>query len=302
MPFPKIWTHIRLSAEMARNRPDVLFIPAHVLPLIHPPRSVVTVHDVGYLYHASSYIPRERLYLKLSTRFSARFAEHLIADSAATRDDLVHKLGVDPAKISVVHLGVADAFRPDGHDSTLASLRHRLALAGDYIIHVGTLKPRKNLARLLAAFHLLRRESRMDLKLVLVGKPGGFSGTIRDGVIEAGYLSDADLAALIRGAVALAIPSLFEGFGLPALEAMACGTPVLASNTSSLPEVVGDAAILVDPLSVDSIHDGLAKLIDSSDLRQELAKKGIEQASKFSWQKTAEETLSVLEKVGRAAT
>jgi len=301
IPFPRLWTHLRLSFELiTRPRPDVLFVPAHVLPLAHPLPSVVTVHDLGYRYFPDMHPGGQRRYLDWSTRFSARSATHVIGDSAATQRDLAHFYGVPAAKVSVVY---------PGRDERLswvdpAPVRARYNLGPDYLLHVGTLQPRKNLSRLIEAAASLRREW-PRVQLVLAGQPGWQAGPIleqarahADFVRLLDYVPADDLAGLYSGARAFVFPSLYEGFGFPVLEAMACGTPVVCANTSSLPEVAGDAALLVDPLDTGALAGAIGRVLGDGSLRASLAAKGLEQVKKFSWQRAAKETLEVLEAVG----
>lgn len=307
IPFRRLWTHMRLSLETVIHEPDVLFIPAHVLPLFHPRRSMVTVHDLGYLHYPEAHTSRDRRYLDWSTRWNARRATVVLADSEATRSDLIRLYGAAPEKIHVVYLGrdarltrVIDAPRLDG-------IRARYGLCGRYLLYVGTLQPRKNLERVIQAFErICGLPALADLQLVLAGKQGWlyetlFRQVVRAGlqgrVIFPGYIADEDLGALLSGAEAFVFPSLYEGFGIPVLEAGGCGVPVITSNTSSLPEVAGDAALLVDPLDVDAIADAMYRLVSDPSLRAELARRGLENVKRFSWEKCARETLAVLESV-----
>ncbi|MGH2521266.1 MAG: glycosyltransferase family 4 protein [Anaerolineales bacterium] len=325
IPFPRLWTHARLSLELlAQPRPDVLFVPAHVLPLIHPLPSVVTVHDLGYRYFPEAHPRAQRWYLDWSTRFSARAATHLIADSISTQRDLTRLYHVPADKITVVYPGRDESF----HRIDPAPIRAKYNLPGAYLLHVGTLQPRKNLIRLIEAFQhaTIRGESpsrpnHHDLgrkpfaaksppvTLVLAGRPGWLSAPILAKVREHAPLvrhlddvPDDDLAGLYSGATAFVFPSLYEGFGFPVLEAMACGAPVLCSNTSSLPEVAGEAALLVEPTDTAALASAIAHILSDADLRAVLAEKGFAQMQKFSWARAARETLRVLERTGTEGT
>jgi glycosyltransferase involved in cell wall biosynthesis len=317
IPFPRLWTHLRLSAEMLTRPPDLLFVPAHVLPLIHPRRSVVTVHDLGYLRYPAAHRPADRRYLDWSTRWNAQQATLVLADSQATKDDLARAYGVARGKIRVVYLGRDETLGPVRDANELAAVREHYGIAGRYLLYVGTLQPRKNLARVIEAFARLAGDpsagsgqaaALADVQLVLAGKRGwlyddlfaqverlGLAGRVR----FPGYIPDDDLPALLSGATAFVFPSLYEGFGIPVLEAGACGVPVITSNTSSLPEVAGDAALLVDPLDVDAIADAMYRLVTDADLRAELTRRGQENIKRFSWEKCARETLAVLVDAGR---
>ena len=300
IPFPRLWTHIRLSYELlSRPRPDVLFVPAHVLPLAHPLPSVVTVHDLGYRHFPDAHPPGQRLYLDWSTRFSSRSATHILADSQATRRDLTRFYGVRAEKITVVYHGRDERLqRVDP-----AAVRAAYGLGPDYLLHVGTLQPRKNLARLIEATATLRGQW-PQLELVLAGQPGWQSEPIlalarahSAFVRLLDYVPAGDLAGLYSGARAFVFPSLYEGFGAPVLEAMACGTPVVCSNTSSLPEVAGEAALLVDPADTAGLAGAISRLLADASLQAALAAKGLAQVQRFSWQRAAAETIAVFDHV-----
>lgn len=302
MPFPRLWTHARLSAEMAQHPPDVLFVPSHVLPIVHPRRCVATVHDLGYLRWPLAHSRARRWYLHLSTLFNARASSRVIADSQATADDLVRHYQIPPEKIAVIPLGCGPEYAPP-RPAAVAAVRARYALPARYVLSVGTIQPRKNLARLVEAFKRVRGATG-DVVLVVAGQPGwGAEPTLRQiaesgsSVRLLGYVPDGDLPALLGGAEALAFPSLYEGFGLPALEAMACGTPVVCSNNSSLPEIVGDAGLLVPPTDVDALAGALILLLQDSTLRETLRRRGLERAAGFSWTRCATATTDLLESV-----
>ncbi|MFQ5596309.1 MAG: glycosyltransferase family 4 protein, partial [Anaerolineae bacterium] len=306
IPWPRLWTHARLSLELTRYRPDVLFVPSHVLPLICPVPAVVTVHDLGYLAYPEAHGRFDRWYLDWSTRRHTRVAAHLLTDSEATRQDLIRHYSADPNHITVVYPGLDPAFRPIDDPNQLAAVRSRYGIHSEYVIHVGTLQPRKNLHRLLDAFERLPNTQYPipNTQLIFAGKPGwqiddlvARATAMTDRVRLLGHVDQQDLPALISSARALAMPSLYEGFGFPVLEAMACGTPVVASNVSSLPEVAGDAALLVDPHDTDALADALAHILTDEDLRAELRRRGLQRARQFTWQRAAQQTLTILESV-----
>ena len=304
--FPRLWTHLRLSAEMLTRPPDVLLVPAHVLPLVHPRRSLVTVHDLGYLHEPEAHRALDRFYLDLSNRYHARAAARVLAISEATRDDLVRHYGVAPERVTVTHLAADASFRPVTDPDLITAARAEHGIGPDYFLYVGTLQPRKNLSRLIRAFARVAA-GRPGLQLVLAGKKGWlYDGILRQAeslglsgrVIFPGYVGAEDLPALYSGALAFAFPSLYEGFGMPALEAMACGAPVLASNVSSLPEVVGDAGLLVDPTDEAALAAALERLASEPALRAELRQRGLARARLFSWERCAGETLEAIRAVG----
>jgi glycosyltransferase involved in cell wall biosynthesis len=313
--FPRLWTHFRLSWEMVTRPPDLLFVPSHVLPLVHPQRSVVTVHDLGYHYYPEAHTAFQNVYLRWSTRYNARAATRIVADSEATQRDLMHYYGIPEDRIRVVYPGRDESLVPVVEPVTLARVRARYGLSDSYLLYVGTLHPRKNLVRLVQAFAVLLRSSLSmpeplpsNLQLVLAGQKGWLYDKVfaqvrelglTERVVLTGYVPDADLPVLLSGALAFVFPSLHEGFGLPVLEAMACATPVICSNVSSLPEVAGDAALLVDPLDTGLLAQAISQIVIDEGLRRMLVERGFRQIRRFSWRRCAREILQILEDVGR---
>jgi glycosyltransferase involved in cell wall biosynthesis len=330
IPFPRLWTHIRLSWEMLARPPDLLFVPAHVLPLVHPQHSVVTIHDLGYVHYPEAHTLSQNLYLRWSTLHNARSAAGgagcVLADSEATRRDLIEHYDIPPARIIVVYPGWDENLAPVKDPAVLAAIRARYGLTLPYLLYVGTLHPRKNLVRLVRAFasvlgsplgvagdeggsraHLQSPTS--NLRLVLAGQKGWLYDEVfaevrklglMDRIVLTGYVPDSDLAGLLSGALAFVFPSLYEGFGFPVLEAMACGTPVVCSNVSSLPEVAGDAALKVDPMDTEALAAALHRMVTEEAVRRELVERGFRQVRRFSWRRCAQETLQILEDVGHA--
>lgn len=305
IPFPRLWTHLRLSWEMMQHPPDLLFVPAHVLPPVRPPRTVVTVHDVGYRYFPEAHPWRQRLYLDASTRWNVRVASRVLADSQATRDAIAREYGTPEDKISVVYPGYDSDLAPVRAPDQLAAARARYAIPGDYVLYLGRIQPRKNLARLVEAFARVLPHH-PALTLVLAGPAGWFEADIRARVREVGmeervlfpgYIAAEDKAALISGARVFAYPSLYEGFGFPVLEAQACEVPLLASAASSVPEVAGEGALLVDPLDTAAIAAGMRRVLEDVALRQSLVARGLANLRRFSWAETARAVWQVFEQV-----
>lgn len=303
VPFPRMWTHLRLSWEMLREPPDALFVPSHVVPLWHPRRTVVTAHDLGYLAYPQAHTRGSRLYLHLSTFFSARSARRVIAISEATRRDLVKHYRVPPRKISVIYHGRDPIFAPVEDHARKAEVAARYGVQEPYCIHVGTLQPRKNLGLLVQAWDILRGSMEQPPQLLLAGKRGWLYDSLFESVRARGlsdlirfadYVERDDLPALYSGALALTFPSLYEGFGLPPLEAMSCGTPVIASTATSLPEVVGYGGLLLGPHDPHTWAEAVLRLARDPGLRDELRRKGLQRASHFTWERCARETLQVL--------
>lgn len=302
IPFPRLWTHVRLSWEMLWDKPDVLFVPAHVIPLVHPKASVVTIHDLGHLYYPETYPKNTLRYMTWATEHNVKTARHIIADSEATKRDIVRHFSVSQDRINVVYPGVSPLFHTNHPPAALAAVRERYGIKGPYILYVGTLHPRKNLERLLEAFVKTKRERGLEEHLVIAGRLGWLpEGILQrleevgEAVTLAGYVPDSDLPLLYAGATLFVLPSLFEGFGMPVLEAMACGAPVLAADTSSLPEVVGDAGVFFDPHDVNQLAESLVWLCQHPDELDELRAKGLARAQEFTWEEAARRTLQTLE-------
>ena len=314
LSWPRLWTHLALAAELWRHPPDVLFIPAHVVPLTPPPGLpiVVTVHDLGYEHFPEAHPRAQRWYLRWSTRHNVRRAHRILVDSQATKQDLVHVYQVPADRVTVVYPGYVPPPRPD--TDAVRAVRRTYGIESPYLIFIGTLQPRKNLVRLLDAFARVQDvpymtvtgERQEPVHLVLVGKPGwlpepilqrAHQPDVHDRVHLLGYLPEAEKLALLAGAVGLVFPSLFEGFGFPVLEAQALGVPVLVSRTSSLPEVAGEAALYVAPESTEDIAAGIRRLLQEPDLRAQLQRRGYTNVKRFSWQRAAETVVRILEDV-----
>ncbi|GAK49312.1 glycosyl transferase group 1 [Candidatus Moduliflexus flocculans] len=305
LEFPLLWAQIRLPLELMRHPQDVYFFPSPTMPLWYlPKRSVVTIHDVAFLFFPDCFSPALRFWLKHSTQRSIRAAAKIITVSEATRQDVLAYYNIAPEKVIAVHHGVHQRFQPLER-AVVQAARRRYRLPESFILCIGTLQRRKNIPRLIHAFYLLKQKHQIPHKLVLIGQQYRdlpedeiFSMVTRlslqQEVIWTGYVPDQDMPALINGAEAFVLPSLYEGFGMPVLEAMACGVPVACSNTSSLPEVAGNAAMLFDPYSVDNMAERLHQLLTDRDLRLAYREMGLMRAKQFSWEFCAQKTLDVL--------
>lgn len=302
IPFERLWTHLRLAKELRRRTPDVFFTPAHVIPFVFRGRSVATVHDLGYHYFPEAYTRRQLAYLKLSTRSNCRLSRKIISDSEATKADLIKFYDVDPRKIDVIYPGIDPQLKPVTDANELEAAQKRYNVTAPYLLFISTLQPRKNLVRLIQAY----AAADLPHELVLAGSQGWRSGpifdeinrldlSIRQRVRLTGFVEDADKAALISGATVLLYPSLYEGFGFPLLEGQTCGTPVIAANTSSLPEIAGGAALLVDPEDSTAIADSMRLIVEDSEMRHDLRNKGYENVKRFTWEKAAAQVLKTLE-------
>lgn len=304
IPFPKFWTQLRLSWEMLVHPVDVLMILASALPFYHPKHTVVTVHDVAFELFPEAFTSFMRRYLIFFTRFVAKRASKIVAVSESTKHDLVRLYSCPKEKVEVIYLGRDPKFSPVRYEAAQQVLDRHDLVYKKYILFVGTLQPRKNINRLIDAYIKLRKENRIEEKLAIIGGKGWLwqpimekieAAGLKESIVVLGYVEDCDLPAVYSGAVLLTLPALYEGFGLPPLEAMSCGTPVVVSNVSSMPEVVGDAGVLVDPLNVNSIAGGLLKVLIDPELRAKMSAEGLKQAEKFDWSRTARRTLELLE-------
>ncbi|MFH0943096.1 MAG: glycosyltransferase family 1 protein [Candidatus Beckwithbacteria bacterium] len=305
--WPRLWTQGGLAWECLRRPPDVLFVPAHTLPIIRWPKvkTVVTIHGLEYEYLPEYYQFPAKLYLTKSTEYAARYADRLIAVSNWTKSELVSRLKAKPEKITVIYEGIGKRIlaAKDKQFSReyLRQIRYKYGITQDYILFIGTIQPRKNLVRLIEAFSKLDNQC----ELVIGGKQGWLDEEIyqapkRFGVEKRvkfiGRVAEADLAAIYHSARLFCWPSLMEGFGLPVLEAMSLKVAVVTSNRGALPEVVGEAGLLVNPEKVNEISQAMKLVLENQDLRQVLVEKGLAQIKKFSWKKAAQETLAVLTK------
>jgi glycosyltransferase involved in cell wall biosynthesis len=298
---------------LRRERPDVYHAPHYVLPPAVRCRSVVTIHDCIHLMFPQ-YLPNKAAYAyaRASMWAAARRSDRILTVSEASKRDILSLFNVKPEKIVVVYNAIDEHFSTTPSEEHVARIRERYQLDHKFVLYVGNIKPHKNLVRLIEAFSELRR-THDDLKLLIIGDEISKLPALRRAVHRhklhkhvrfLGYLKDDTLTVLYRLASVFVFPSLYEGFGLPPLEAMASGTPVVTSNVSSLPEVTGDAAVLVDPYDVDSIGNGIRRILDDPRLAEELRIKGLKRAREFSWERSVEKTQRVYREVaavGRAA-
>jgi len=307
-----LWTpsHHRLEQwslplELRGLRLDVLHSPDFIPPFHRKCKSVITVHDLAFLLYPH-FLTKEsaRYYGQIDQ--AVRRTNHIIAVSEATRRDIVERLGAPENKITVIHEAANPIFQPMDREQALRCTQERYPVPDDFILFVSTIEPRKNVQTLLRAYRQFLDDYKQQVKLVFAGSRGWLFEDVfalvqelelEDHCAFLGRVSSEDLLCLYNAAQMLVQPSYYEGFGLPPLEAMACGTPVIVSNVSSLPEVVGDAGFLVDPNDVDEITVALWRLLTDEQLRQKLIDKGLRRAKTFSWDKAAEQTLEVYRRV-----
>lgn len=302
--LPTINPRVRIPWEQGiaplilRGTADLYHGCLNVAPLLSPVPTVITIHDLAFIRFPQTFRAYNRIYLDLATRLSARRASRILAVSEHTKREVVGLLGIPPERVIVTPNAARSHFRPPA-PATIEQLRARHGLPERFVLYVGTLEPRKNLTTLLEAFTLVSR-SVPDVPLLIGGGKGWMYEPIfarleqlnlRDRVKFAGYLPEEELPLWYAAATVFVFPSIYEGFGMPPLEAMACGTPVITSNTSSLPEVVGDAGLMVAPTDTIGLAEAIRRVLVDADLRAELRQRGLARARRFSWADTAAKTL-----------
>lgn len=284
-----------------------LFHSQYVLPVFLPCKSILTVHDILFESHPEFFPEFHRRLLKFFIPFSAKRVNRIISVSEFTKKQIIKYYSIPEEKITVIYEGVSDKFVPMGDKDLIFSVLKRYGIKKKYILFVGRIEPRKNITGLLKAFDYIKKRGHNNLCLVIVGNQDKIfqekelfdkikEMQLDSDIVFTGGVSENDLTILYNGAEVLVYPAFAEGFGLPVLEAMACGTPVITSNTTSLPEVAGEAAIFVNPYSYEEIGESLNRLLSNQGLRKELSAKGLERARKFSWENAAKNTIEVYKK------
>lgn len=301
-----LWEQLVQPRAIAGERLDLIHSPSYVQPMICPTRSVVTMLDLSFLRMPETFNRWNRNYLATMTRITAHRCDRILTISESTRQDVIRFFGIPASKVEVTYLGVDPVFRKIEDEQLLADFRVRRDVPERFLFYVGTLEPRKNVERLVEAYAQLKKSVDIPHKLVLGGAKGWLYERIfarvqelglQESVIFTSYIPYDELPLWYNCADIFIYPSLYEGFGLPPLEAMACGTPVVTSSASSLPEVVGEAAVTVDPYDVDALARAVAKVLSDPALRDRLAAQGPLQAARFSWQATAAQTLQAYKRV-----
>ncbi len=307
----KTYLAIPLALFFTKNRPDLFFSPTHYGPFLAPCKRVIMIFDLAFLKFRKMFKPRDLHQLTLWTKISVKKAAHVITISKSTKRDIIENYHLKKSMITVAYPGFdSGVYHPINDHGKIDQIKEKYKILGDYIIYIGTIQPRKNLVRLIEAFEKID-----NLKLVIVGKTTGVGRQawmfedilnrpkelgILDKVIFTGFVPSGELPYLINGAEAFILPSLYEGFGIPPLEAMACGTPVLVSNTSSLPEVVGEAGLLFDPYSVTQIEQAIRTVVSDKKLRLKLSKASLNRSKQFSWEKMTLAVIKVFERTVNA--
>ena len=302
---PLIRIPLTLAAELRRRPIDILHVQ-YTAPPLAPCDTVVMIHDLSFEHIPETFKRRSWMQMRLTVRRTARSASHILTDSEYSRQDILRTYRLPPERVTTTPLAASSRFEPVNDRGVL----DKYGISGDYILAVGSIQPRKNIARLIRGYsRMLSQHSDNAPRLVIVGKRAWlFEDTIRaaavssanDKILFTGYVPESDLAALYTGALCFAYPSYFEGFGIPLLEAMRCGTPTITSDRTCFPEVVGDASLIIDPFDEESIAAGLWRMISDAALREQLRSRGFVQSSLFDWRQTARLTLDVYEQVFHA--
>ncbi|CAN5194046.1 glycosyltransferase family 1 protein [soil metagenome] len=309
----KAWTQFALPVNLflKKPRPSVFFTPSHYAPRFSPVPTVISLMDLSYIHFPELFTKKDLYQLKNWTAYSVKKAQRIFTISNASKNDIIKVYHIAEDKIDVLYPGIKTTMHLEPHIYPMNELQSKYGIGKEYILFVGTLQPRKNIKRLIEAFsQIVKQKEHVNLQLVIVGKKGWQYEEIiaapalyevSSSVKFLDFVEDADLALLYSHAICYVLPSLYEGFGLPVLEAMKHDCPVITSNVSSLPEAGGDAALYVNPTDTKDIAKKIAMLVTDKDLRKELIQKGRKQVEKFSWEKTAQKALSILEEVGKVS-
>lgn len=310
----KLWTQWRLPLDLYthRPRPDVFFSPTHYAPRFSPIPTVVSVMDMSFLRFPELFNKSDLYQLQSWTKYSVQNAARVLTISNSSKDDIIKAYNISAEKVVTIYPGIKEITTLEPRIYGMNQLQDKYHLSGNFILFVGTLQPRKNISRLIEAFARIKNHEQTkdnkDLKLVIIGKKGWLYEDILAAPQKHGVensvkflenVTDDELTIFYKNALCYVLPSLYEGFGLPVLEAMKQGCPVITSNVSSLPEAGGDAALYVDPEDVEDITQKITQVITDKNLREELVAKGKKQVAKFSWDKAARETLEVLQQVAK---
>lgn len=303
---PLLRIPVSFPIALQRDKIDVAHFQYVAPPVSHCP-TVVMVHDISYEFFPEFFSPLARKRMQLLIPFSARKSAHVLTVSEYSKKQIVETYGIPEEKVTVTYNGVSDQFHKIDSDTELDNTLQRFALKDEpFILAVGNLQPRKNIERLIRVYCQLRKAEKIQQKLVLVGKLDYRGHAIEQQIIDSGmqnhitttgYVSDDELIALYNRADFFVYPSYYEGFGLPVIEAMACGTAVITSRVSSIPEVGGEAAMYIDPHSDNDLEQQILKIANDANLRNNLIEQGLTQAKKFNWETTAKQTINILEKV-----
>ncbi len=304
-PFPRFWTMGRMSLEMVLNKPDVLFVPSHNFPFFGGKKNVITIHDVGFARYPETYLHQDLISLKQGIKKAIKMADKIIAISHFTKEDLVRTYNVEPERINVIYPGCNHNRWLPAPQQVIKDYLERKNIEVPYIICLGRITLKKNVIGLIKIYNRFREKIGSPFNLLLVGSDNHpFQNEINEEIKNSPYSSEIkkmgwlpvnEVPILLSGAHAMVFPSIYEGFGLPVIEAMACGCPVISSMAGALPEIVGQAGILIPTHDVEGFANKMVEIVEDQNLRRDLINKGLERSKQFSWEKCARETLEVLE-------
>ncbi len=328
-----LWTQLRLAWEMIWHKPDVLFVPAHTIPIFHPSKTITTLHDVGFehdakLYSTNKIGPADSLLKKIlalvvriltlgkygsseldyhrwAARFALKHARTIITVSQFSKNEILNYYPTDPKKLKVIYHGISDIYKKITDSKKISEVLKKIGVNTPFFLYVGRWEQKKNTAGLIEAFNEFIKTDPINHKLVLVGRPAfGFEEikkkmneyTLKKRILLLDWQPEENLAVLYNAATAFVFPSVYEGFGLPILEAMKCGSPVITSNQGAMKEIAGNAALLVNPKETSAIAQAMSKITSDQTFRQRLIESGFKRAAMFSWEKSASLTLDTLKK------
>ncbi|PIZ55731.1 hypothetical protein COY23_04300 [bacterium (Candidatus Torokbacteria) CG_4_10_14_0_2_um_filter_35_8] len=302
-----LFNYPKIDERVMPEKIDIFFTPFfHILPISSSCKKVTTIHDLSFEYYPEFFKLKNKIFHKLAPRKEANTPEYIITDSESSRNDLISLYKVPKDKTTVIYPACGKEFKPITSKKKLAKVRDKYDLPEKFILQLGNIEPRKNHLATIHAFEKLKKEYNKDVRLVIAGKKAWrfrqvekalFQPDSKDDIILTGYIDEKDKPALLSLAEVFVYPSFYEGFGIPVLEALACGTPVVASNNSSLSEVIGNAGFMVDAYKISELTLAIKELLEDKDLRKTLIERGFKQASKFSWKEGARQLLKVFEEI-----
>lgn len=301
--YRRIWRYAPIKYNyLFRRNADIYQFLNFVIPPNISGKVITTIHDLTYILYPNTMDTSNRKRLEKDMHSTVKRADYIITISESSRKDIIKYLHVDENKIQVIYPGVDEVYKKVLNSDEIITVKNKYNIHGKYLLYLGTLEPRKNIETIIRAYNCFKKADKDNIKLVLAGKKGWLYDNIfklvkefdiEDSVIFTDYIDDSDKAPLYRGAEMFLFPSLYEGFGMPVIEAMASGTPVITSNSSSLPEVAGEAAIITDPLDYKKISESIELILNNNGLREKMVNEGIKQASKFSWDLSAEKLKNI---------
>ncbi|NFI51518.1 glycosyltransferase family 4 protein [Clostridium botulinum] len=301
--YRRMWSYIPIKYNfLFRRNADIYQFFNFVVPPNISGKVITTIHDLTYILYPNTMEIANRKRLEKDMKATVKNADYIITISESSKRDIIKYLNVDKNKIEVIYPGVDGIYKKLLNNDEITTVKKKYNIEGKYLLYLGTLEPRKNIETILRAYNLFKKSNKDNIKLVLAGKKGWLYDSIfnlvkefgiEDKVIFTDYVDDKDKSALYQGAEMFLFPSLYEGFGIPVIEAMASRTPVITSNSSSLPEVAGEAAIITDPLDYIKISKSIELILNDNELREKMVNEGIKQANKFSWDLSAEKLKNI---------